>query len=193
MRRSPVNWEPRYAIAAGLAATVDHREGETHYQHVECLHRTDLSSSAFLTNTTAARELFNSERGPDGDLIANVDDQPGGFTQTGNLPPTSNSGVHSLTDVPVYASGPGSEMFRGVYNSSAQPFSFPASVLMLFLQSTSSTKSRMLSCSAEPTTPSRSNRKYTKEKNVRSNRTAVQKDRLVYSDQNIAKSPSSRF
>ena len=72
-----------------------------------------------MTNTTAARELFGRERGPDGDLIANVDDQPGGFTQTGNLPPTSNSGVHSLTDVPVYASGPGSEMFRGVYNSSA--------------------------------------------------------------------------
>lgn len=77
-----------------------------------------LLPSAFLTNTTAARELFLRERGPDGDLIAQPGDQPGGFTQTGNLPPTSNSGVHSLTDVPVYATGPGSEMFRGVYNSS---------------------------------------------------------------------------
>lgn len=35
----------------------------------------------------------------------------------GTLPINEAQGVHSLTDVPVFANGPGSEMFRGVYNS----------------------------------------------------------------------------
>ncbi len=35
----------------------------------------------------------------------------------GNLPPDVDQGVHSLTDVSVFASGPGSEKFRGVCES----------------------------------------------------------------------------
>jgi len=34
----------------------------------------------------------------------------------GNLDPGSPSGVHTLQDVPVFASGPGAEAFTGVYH-----------------------------------------------------------------------------
>jgi alkaline phosphatase len=33
---------------------------------------------------------------------------------TGNLGTSANQGVHSLVDVPIYAWGPGHELFRGV-------------------------------------------------------------------------------
>lgn len=48
---------------------------------------------------------------------ANPADAPNGFTVNGTLPVSNDQGVHSLTDVPVYAWGPGSENFRGVMNS----------------------------------------------------------------------------
>ncbi|KAJ6512359.1 alkaline-phosphatase-like protein [Mycena vulgaris] len=87
----PVNWEPRYAYAAGTAAFPDHREG-------------------YAINETGPRL-------PAVDGVGNPEDQPEGFTLTGNLPTSEGQGVHSLTDVSVFANGPGSERFRGVYNS----------------------------------------------------------------------------
>lgn len=36
---------------------------------------------------------------------------------TGNLDTSQAQGVHSLVDVPVYAWGPGSSLFRGVYSN----------------------------------------------------------------------------
>jgi hypothetical protein len=35
----------------------------------------------------------------------------------GTLPTDADQGVHSLTDVPVFASGPCAQTFAGVYNS----------------------------------------------------------------------------
>ena len=46
-----------------------------------------------------------------------AEDSPGGFYVSGVLPVDSASGVHSLTDVPVYSFGPGHEYFRGIQNS----------------------------------------------------------------------------
>jgi alkaline phosphatase len=51
------------------------------------------------------------------DYTVNPEDNPDGFVVNGTIPAAESQGVHSLTDVPVYAKGPGHEIFRGVYNS----------------------------------------------------------------------------
>ncbi|KAH8832624.1 alkaline phosphatase [Flagelloscypha sp. PMI_526] len=92
----PVQWNPRYAYAAGFAANPDHREGYT-------------------VNTSGPRLPATAQAS--NDYTTNPADQPSGFSVGGTLPPSSSQGVHSLTDVSVYANGPGAEEFRGVYNS----------------------------------------------------------------------------
>lgn len=56
-------------------------------------------------------------KGNPNSYYANPLDAPSGFLTNGTLPVSAEQGVHSLTDVPVYAWGPGMENFRGVYNS----------------------------------------------------------------------------
>jgi hypothetical protein len=51
------------------------------------------------------------------DYFVNPDDAKSGFIINGTLPTDADQGVHSLTDVPVFAMGPCQEMFGGVYNS----------------------------------------------------------------------------
>ncbi|KAF8638298.1 hypothetical protein AX17_002318 [Amanita inopinata Kibby_2008] len=91
----PVQWNPRYAYAAGSAANPDHREGYT-------------------VKTDGPR--VPTDKGSDG-YVVNPEDQPNGFVVEGTLPTDQAQGVHSLTDVPVFANGPASETFRGVYNN----------------------------------------------------------------------------
>lgn len=92
----PVTWNPRYAYAAGFGANPDHREGYTINQ-----------TSIRLPATPAGAS----------NLQVNPPDQPNGFIVNGTLPVSEPQGVHSLTDVSVFASGPGSEAFRGTYNN----------------------------------------------------------------------------
>ncbi|KAK7050904.1 hypothetical protein VNI00_005016 [Paramarasmius palmivorus] len=92
----PVTWNPRYVYAAGFAANPDHREG-------------------YAINTTGPR--LPATEGSDGSFEVNPADQPDGFVVNGTLPTSADQGVHSLTDVSVFANGPGHEKFRGVYNS----------------------------------------------------------------------------
>ncbi|PPR00893.1 hypothetical protein CVT24_000378 [Panaeolus cyanescens] len=91
----PVQWNPRYAFAAGFGANPDRRE-------------------TFGLNTNGPRVPAVSSS--DG-VTVNPADNPDGFTVTGTLPVEESQGVHSLQDVSVFANGPGSEAFRGVYNS----------------------------------------------------------------------------
>ncbi|KAG9224943.1 hypothetical protein PTI98_009838 [Pleurotus ostreatus] len=91
----PVQWDPRYTFAGGMAAHPDIREG-------------------WQVNKTGIRKTVVS--GDDG-YVANPNDQPEGIEIEGTIPDDNSSGVHSLTDVSVFASGPGGEAFRGVYNS----------------------------------------------------------------------------
>ncbi|KAL8967180.1 MAG: hypothetical protein Q9197_005574, partial [Variospora fuerteventurae] len=51
------------------------------------------------------------------DYIVNYKDAVTGFVSNGTLPVDAAQGVHSLTDVPVFAQGPCQEMFGGVYNN----------------------------------------------------------------------------
>ncbi|RXW18530.1 hypothetical protein EST38_g7321 [Candolleomyces aberdarensis] len=92
----PVQWNPRYAYAAGFGANPDRREN-------------------YKVNTAGPRRP--ATQGSDGGFEANPAQNTDGFAVSGTLPIDQGQGVHSLQDVPVYAKGPGSEAFRGVYNS----------------------------------------------------------------------------
>jgi len=94
----PLQWDPRYAIAPGFGASPDHRED---YR----VHRTPRVPAA---NTTG----FAAD-----DYYAAPADAPAGFVVNGTLPTYEAQGVHSLTDVPVYALGPCQELFGGTYGN----------------------------------------------------------------------------
>ncbi|KAL4865053.1 hypothetical protein BDV12DRAFT_156162 [Aspergillus spectabilis] len=91
----PARWDPRYALHAGTVAFPDHREN---YK----VHKEGPRTPA--------------ESGADG-YYASYKDAVSGFLINGTLAPEANQGVHSLTDVPVFAQGPCQELFGGVYNS----------------------------------------------------------------------------
>ncbi|EMC96313.1 hypothetical protein BAUCODRAFT_470316 [Baudoinia panamericana UAMH 10762] len=95
----PSNWDPRYTLAQGFSANPDHRED---YQ----VHKNGPRLPA--TNITGF---------PATDYYVNPTDSPTGFVVNGTLPTNADQGVHSLTDVPVYALGPCQEIFGGSYNS----------------------------------------------------------------------------
>ena len=95
----PSNWDPRYTLAQGFSANPDHREN---YQ----VHKGGPRTPA--TNITGF---------PSNDYFVNPRDNTNGFIVNGTLPTSANQGVHSLTDVTVWAQGPCSEIFGGVYNS----------------------------------------------------------------------------
>ncbi|KAG6849782.1 hypothetical protein H0H93_005168 [Arthromyces matolae] len=87
----PVQWNPRYTFAAGFGANPDHRE-------------------TYAINANGPR--LPAVPGSSGYEVNPVDD-PAGFIINGTLPTNEAQGVHSLTDVSVFANGPGSEAFRG--------------------------------------------------------------------------------
>lgn len=51
-----------------------------------------------------------------GVYVDNPDDDPNGIFMAGNLGPSDSTGVHTLQDVPVFASGPGADCLGGVYH-----------------------------------------------------------------------------
>ncbi|KAJ9148286.1 Alkaline phosphatase [Pleurostoma richardsiae] len=93
----PVNWDPRYVIASGFGANPDHREN----------YRVKTDGSRVPATTI---EGFDSD-----DYFVNPKDNLDGFIVNGTLPTNEAQGVHSLTDVPVYAMGPCQETFGGTY------------------------------------------------------------------------------
>lgn len=95
----PSNWEPRYTLAQGFSANPDHRENYQVHKFGPRLPASNISGFA----TT--------------DYFVNLRDNVNGFLVNGTLPASYNQGVHSLTDVAVWAQGPCSEIFGGVYNS----------------------------------------------------------------------------
>ncbi|KAH6682684.1 putative alkaline phosphatase H [Halenospora varia] len=94
----PVNWDPRYTLAQGVGAMPDHREN----------YRVHTSPRLPATNVTGF---------PVDDYFVNPKDNPDGFIVNGTIPTYEPQGVHSLTDVPVFAMGPCSELFGGVYSN----------------------------------------------------------------------------
>ncbi|KAH8201616.1 hypothetical protein TruAng_004222 [Truncatella angustata] len=95
----PVNWDPRYAIAAGFGANPDHREN---YR---------------VSNSTPRTPATNVTGFASNDYFVNPKDNPDGFVVNGTLPTNEAQGVHSLTDVALFAMGPCQETFGGVYGN----------------------------------------------------------------------------
>ncbi|CRK18404.1 hypothetical protein BN1723_011567 [Verticillium longisporum] len=91
----PLNWTPRYAIAAGFGANPDRREN---YR----LHESPRKPTVPLAPN---------------DNYVNPKDAPDGFVVNGTIPVDEAQGIHSLTDVMVYAMGPCQETFGGSYDN----------------------------------------------------------------------------
>ncbi|KXN93363.1 Alkaline phosphatase, partial [Leucoagaricus sp. SymC.cos] len=91
----PVQWQPRYKLAAGFGANPDHRED-------------------YKLETGGPRLPAIEQNGM---WVLNPQDNPAGFTVQGTLSTDEAQGVHSLTDVSIFAHGAGAEAFRGVYNN----------------------------------------------------------------------------
>ncbi len=91
----PAQWDPRYTLFQGVAANPDRREN---YQ----VHKDGPRVPAI--NVTGK---------PRDDYYVNYKDAVTGFVSNGTLPTDLNQGVHSLTDVPVFAMGPCQELFGG--------------------------------------------------------------------------------
>ncbi|KAF2131890.1 alkaline phosphatase-like protein [Dothidotthia symphoricarpi CBS 119687] len=94
----PSNWDPRYTLFQGLMADPDRRENWS-------VHKDGPRKPAVALNANVT------------DYTANPKDGQNGILLNGTLPISDDQGVHSLTDVPVFAMGPCQEMFGGVYNS----------------------------------------------------------------------------
>lgn len=83
-----------YTLFSAVGANPDHREN---YQ----VHKSGPRLPA--VNTSAAEDNY----------IVNYKDAVTGFLVNGTLPVNNAQGVHSLTDVPVFAQGPCQETFGG--------------------------------------------------------------------------------
>ncbi|KAL9034588.1 MAG: hypothetical protein Q9180_005320 [Flavoplaca navasiana] len=94
----PANWDPRYTLFSAVGANPDRREN---YQ---------------VHKSGPRRPTVNTTDDED-DFIVNPRDAVTGFLMNGSLPVDASQGVHSLTDVPVFAQGPCQELFGGVYNN----------------------------------------------------------------------------
>ncbi|KAI1103288.1 alkaline phosphatase-like protein [Jackrogersella minutella] len=94
----PVNWDPRYTLAQGFSANPDRRENFR-------VHKTPRE-------VVASTPGFDEE-----DMFVNAEDSPDGFVVNGTLSVTESSGVHSLTDVALFAMGPCQDTFGGVYGN----------------------------------------------------------------------------
>lgn len=94
----PSNWDPRYTLFQGLMADPDRRE-------------------SWKVHKQGPREPAVEVEEDSDDYYVNPEDNEGGIVLNGTLPVENSQGVHSLTDVPIYAMGPCQELFQGTFNS----------------------------------------------------------------------------
>ncbi|KAG0064495.1 hypothetical protein BGZ90_002185 [Linnemannia elongata] len=97
----PDEWNVRYTLAAGTAGFPTHRED-------------------FQVNVNGARIPAVAQGNSHHHFKvyeANPEDAPHGINKAGTLGGNESVGVHSLQDVPIFASGPGSELFAGVQDN----------------------------------------------------------------------------
>lgn len=93
----PDTWDVRTTLASGMNNFPDHTSSYT------------VSRSLKVPATRRA----------DGTYVNNEADDVNGLFQSGNLPGALSTGVHTLQDVGVFASGPGSDAVRGVLDNTA--------------------------------------------------------------------------
>ena len=95
----PHNWSPRYTLFEGVSANPDHRENYVVHKDGPRLPAVNITGH------------------PSNDYYVNYKDAVTGFIVNGTLSTDEAQGVHSLTDVPVFAMGPCQELFGGVYGN----------------------------------------------------------------------------
>jgi alkaline phosphatase len=93
----PDSWEPTITLAHSRGDTPNHTED---YQ---------------VSKTPRVPALCEEKDGATV-CVDNPEDDPNGLALGGNLPLNSGSGVHTLADVPVFATGPGAEALIGSYH-----------------------------------------------------------------------------
>ncbi|GJJ78707.1 alkaline phosphatase [Entomortierella parvispora] len=97
----PDEWKVRYTLAAGTAAFPSHRE--------------DFQISI---NGTRVPAVYQSSSHHHYKVYeANPKDDPHGINKPGTMSVNEQVGVHSLQDVPIFASGPGSHLFAGIQDN----------------------------------------------------------------------------
>lgn len=92
----PAQWDPRYAFFGGVSATPDRREN-------------------YQVSKDGPREPAIELADGSNNYYVNYKDAVSGFVINGTLPVSEAEGVHSLTDVPVFAMGPCQQDFAGEY------------------------------------------------------------------------------
>ncbi|MDX1995559.1 MAG: alkaline phosphatase [bacterium] len=100
----PDNWEPDRTLAFTFGSYPDHTE--------------DFQVSP--EERTPAVGIDEDETA----YVDNPDDDPNGIVRSGNLPMGASDSVHSLQDVPVFATGPGSDFFGRVIDNTEFFFGF---------------------------------------------------------------------
>ncbi|KAG0380625.1 hypothetical protein BGX24_006772 [Mortierella sp. AD032] len=97
----PDDWNVRYTLAAGTAGFPTHRE--------------DFQVNINGARIPAVTQGNSHHHYPVHE--ANPKDAPHGINKPGTMSVRENVGVHSLQDVPLFASGPGSELFAGIMDN----------------------------------------------------------------------------
>ena len=93
----PVQWDPRYVIAAGFGAHPDVKEDYSIVKNGPRLPAVAYNGSAY----------------------ANPADSTDGFITNGTIPTDQTQGIHSLQDVPIYTKGKAEAVavFKGVFEN----------------------------------------------------------------------------
>lgn len=91
----PDTWEVRTTLAAGMNNGPDHTED-------------------FKVTKSIKVPALNIS---DGTYLNNPEDAPNGIFMSGNLAPKGSTGVHTMQDVGLFASGPGSDMVSGIIDN----------------------------------------------------------------------------
>lgn len=94
----PAQWDPRYTLFSGVPANPDHREN-------------------YKVHKDGPRQPAAELTEGSGDYYVHYKDAVSGFVVNGTLSVAEAQGVHSLTDVPVFAMGPCQELFGGMFCS----------------------------------------------------------------------------
>ncbi|KAF9380152.1 hypothetical protein BGX21_002453 [Mortierella sp. AD011] len=97
----PDEWNVRYTLAAGTAGFPTHRE--------------DFQISVKGVNVPAVPKSNSHHHYQE--YVAAPDNAPHGILKTGTLGVTEAVGVHSLQDVPIFAEGPGADLFAGIQDN----------------------------------------------------------------------------
>ena len=114
----PANWDPRYTLDQGIAADTDLKENySVHPDGMRVPVVNILDTSGVPSPIGGGNGSLPAPSTMEAEYRANPDDGLGGFITNGSLPTELGVGVHSLSDVPVYAMGPCSNYFVGSYDN----------------------------------------------------------------------------